>query len=123
MAGELEPGVTYSAPSLAEQFGVSVRLGGYLNPELFASYRIGTADPGDPGFAFTNEVALSYGLGPLDLDLLGRIDFPTAGTLGSPRPELGVGLRYDFGRALGLDAGVTLSTQRSVVSFGVALRW
>ena len=107
----------------ADQFGVSVRLGGYLNPELFASYRIGTADPGDPGFAFSNEVALSYALGPLDLDLVGRIDFPTAGTLASPRPELGVGLRYDFGRALGLDAGVTLSTQRSVVSFGVALRW
>jgi hypothetical protein len=107
----------------AEQFGVSVRLGGYLNPELFASYRIGTADPGDPAFALTNEVALSYALGPLDLDLVGRIDFPTAGTLANPRPELGVGLRYDFGRTLGLDAGVTLSTQRSVVSFGVALRW
>src|SRR5690606_12971306 len=107
----------------AEQFGVSVRLGGYLNPELFASYRIGTAGAGDTSFGLSNEVALSYALGPLDLDIMGRIDFPAAGTLASPRPELGLGLRYDFGRTLGLDAGVTLSTQRSVVSFGVALRW
>ena len=106
-----------------DQFGVSVRLGGYLNPELFASYRIGTADAGDASFGVTNEVALSYALGPLDLDILGRIDFPAAGTLASPRPELGLGLRYDFGRTLGIDAGVTLSTDRSVVSFGVALRW
>jgi len=107
----------------AQPFGVSVRLGGYLNPDLFASYRIGTADPSDPGVGFTNEVALQYGLGPLNLDVLGRLDFPTAGTLNDPRPELGVGVSYDFGRALSVDTGVTLSTERSVVSFGVALRW
>ncbi|HZJ10786.1 MAG TPA: hypothetical protein VFD39_13895, partial [Trueperaceae bacterium] len=107
----------------AQPFGVSVRLGGYLNPELFASYRIGTADPNDPGFGFSNEVALRYALGPLNLDILGRLDFPAAGTLNNPRPELGIGVSYDFGRALSVDTGVTLSTQRSVVSFGVALRW
>ena len=107
----------------AEPFGVSVRLGGYLNPELFASYRIGTADPDDAGFAVTNEVALRYALGPLDLEVSGRIDFPNAGELTAPRSELGLGLGYDFGRSLGLDLSTSLSTERSVVSFGVTLRW
>jgi len=106
-----------------EPFGVSVRLGGYLNPELFASYRIGTADPDDPGFAVTNEVALNYALGPLDLEVSGRIDFPMTGVLASPRSELGLGLSYDVSRSLGLDLSSSLSTERSRISFGVTLRW
>ena len=106
-----------------EPFGVSVRLGGYLNPDLFASYRIGTADPDDPGFAVTNEVALRYALGPLDLEVSGRLDFPQAGVLAAPRSELGLGIAYDVGRSLGLDLSSSLSTERSVISFGVTLRW
>jgi hypothetical protein len=106
-----------------QPFGVSVRLGGYLNPELFASYRIGTADPDDPGFAVTNEVALQYALGPLDLEVSGRIDFPTTGVLASPRSALGLGLSYDVSRWLGLDLSTSLSTERSLISFGVTLRW
>ncbi len=106
-----------------QPFGVSVRLGGYLNPELFASYRIGTADPDDPGFAVTNEVALQYALGPLDLELSGRIDFPMSGVLASPRSALGIGLSYDVSRSLGLALSTSLSTERSLISFGVTLRW
>src|SRR5690606_32335177 len=93
----------------APPFGVSVRLGGYLVPELFASYRIGTYDGTDRAYAVTNEVLLSYALGPLDLDLFGRLDFPTAGTLAPPRPELGVGVSYAFGRSLRLETGVSLA--------------
>ena len=107
----------------AEQFGVSVRLGGYLNPELFASYRIGTADPDDPGFAVTNEVALQYALGPLDLEISGRIDFPQAGLLAAPRSELGLGVAYDVSSLVGVDLSTSLSSDRSAVSFGVTLRW
>lgn len=107
----------------AQPFGVSVRLGGYLVPELFASYRIGTYDGTDRAYAVTNEVMLSYGLGPLDLDLFGRLDFPTAGTLAAPRPELGVGVSYAFGRSLRLQTGVSLANDRSAVRFGVTLRW
>lgn len=104
-------------------FSVSVRLGGYISPELFASYRIGTRDDPASAFAITNEVTLSYALGPVDLDLTGRLDFPAAGILASPRPELGFGLRYDFTPSFSIDGGVVLSTERSVVRFGVSLRW
>lgn len=118
---------TSAVSSLLEEggqpFGVSVRVGGYLNPELFASYRIGTYDGGDPSFGLTNEVLLRYALGPLDLDLIGRLDFPTAGTLAAPRPEIGVLLGYQFTPYLGIDGGVTLGTQRSRLEFGVTLRW
>ncbi len=106
-----------------EPFGVSVRLGGYLNPELFASYRIGTADPDEAGFAVTNEVALQYALGPLDLEVSGRLDFPMAGVIASPRSEIGLGLSYDFSSWLAVDLSSSLSTQRSALSFGVTLRW
>src|SRR5690606_27599766 len=63
-----------------QPFGVSLRVGGYLQPELFASYRIGTYDGGDPEFSITNEVLLRYGLGQLDFDVIGRIDLPAPGT-------------------------------------------
>lgn len=104
-------------------FSVSVRLGGYISPELFASYRIGTRDDPASAFSITNEVTLSYALGPVDLDLTGRLDFPAAGILAAPRPELGFGLRYDFTPSFSADGGVVLSTDRSVVRFGVSLRW
>ncbi|MBW7916639.1 MAG: translocation/assembly module TamB domain-containing protein, partial [Trueperaceae bacterium] len=106
-----------------QPFGVSLRLGGYLNPDLFASYRIGTYDGPDRAYAITNEVLLSYGLGPLDLDITGRIDFPGAGVPDPPRPELGVSLSYAFSPTFALDAGVTLGTERSAFQVGVTLRW
>ncbi len=109
--------------SADQPFGVSLRLGGYLNPDLFASYRIGTYDGPDRTYSITNEVLLSYGLGPLDLDVSGRIDFPAAGVPDPPRPELGVSLSYAFSPTFALDAGVTLSTDRSAFQVGVTLRW
>ncbi|MBX3139937.1 MAG: translocation/assembly module TamB domain-containing protein [Trueperaceae bacterium] len=107
----------------AHPFGVSLRLGGYLNPELFASYRIGTYDGTDGAYSLTNEVMLSYGLGPLDLDVTARVDLPTAGMNESARPEIGVALSYSFGPTFGVDTGVVLSTQRSAFQVGLTLRW
>lgn len=106
-----------------QPFGVSLRLGGYLNPELFASYRIGTPDDRDPEFSVTNEVQLRYALGPVDLDLTGRIDLPTAGTQATPRPELGASLGYQLNEFTSLDLGVTMSLERSKLEFGVRLTW
>ena len=106
-----------------QPFGVSLRVGGYLHPELFASYRIGTYDGTDPEFSITNEVLLRYGLGPLDLDVIGRIDIPTPGAVGQPRPEVGVVLGYQFSPWLGIDGGVSVSPVRSRLEFGVTIRW
>ncbi len=109
--------------SSGQPFGVSLRLGGYLTPELFASYRLGNVTDSGQSYAFTNEVSLTYDLGPLNVDLSGRLSFPDAATPGSPVPELGVGLRYAFTPGIGLEAGVDLSNVRQQARFGVSLRW
>lgn len=118
---------TTSLSSLLDEggqpFGVSVRVGGYLQPELFASYRIGTYDGADPEFSITNEVLLRYALGPIDVDIIGRVDLPVAGTQGTARPEIGTFLGYQFSPWLGVEGGVTLGTTRSRIELGVTIRW
>jgi hypothetical protein len=71
----------------------------------------------------TNEVLLRYGLGPLDLDVIGRIDLPAARSANQPRPEIGALLSYQFSPWLGVEGGVTVSPTRSRIEFGVTIRW
>lgn len=106
-----------------QPFGVSVRVGGYLTPELFASYRLGNVTGSGESYAFTNEVTLSYDLGPLNFDLSGQLSFPDSSTPASAVPQLGVGLRYAFTPAIGLEAGVNLSNVQQQARFGVSFRW
>ena len=105
-----------------DPFGVSLRFGGYLSDELFASYRVGTFDDAERAFAFTNEVLLTYDLGPVAFDLGGRLDFPTAGT-GQPVPAVSAAVRYDISRSFALEAGIDLRTERQTARLGVTLRW
>ncbi|MEJ2359054.1 MAG: hypothetical protein P8Y13_13390 [Deinococcales bacterium] len=106
-----------------QPFGVSVRVGGYLTPELFASYRLGNVTASGESYAFTNEVSLSYDLGPLNFDLTGQLSFPDAATTDTAVPQLGLGLRYAFTPNIGLEAGVDLSNVRRQARFGVSFRW
>ncbi len=106
-----------------QPFGVSLRLGGYLTPELFASYRLGNFNGVGGAYGFTNEVSLSYDLGPLNFDLSGRLSFPEATPSVGAVPELGVGLRYAFTNNLGLEAGVDLSDLHKQARFGVSVYW
>ena len=105
-----------------DPFSVSLRFGGYLSDELFASYRVGTFDDAERAFAFTNEVLLTYELGPVAFDLSGRLDFPVAGT-GQPVPGVSAAVRYDISRSFALEAGVDLGTERQTARLGVTLRW
>lgn len=109
--------------SSGQPFGVSLRLGGYLTPELFASYRFGNVTATGQNYAFTNEVSLTYDLGPLNVDLSGRLSFQDATTPTTAVPELGVGLRYAVTSGFGVEAGIDLSDLRQQVRFGVSLRW
>ncbi len=116
---------TTSVSSLLEgddPFGVSLRLGGYLSDEVFASYRVSTLDGAVGAGAFSNELALTYQLGPVAIDVTGRVDVaadPTAST----GPALAVGARYDFTSDWSLEFGVDLSTERSTARLGVTWRW
>jgi hypothetical protein len=101
-----------------DPFGVSLRLGGYLSDEVFASYRVSTLG----GDAFSNEVAFTYQLGPVAMDVTGRFDV-AAGATASVGPSLVIGGRYGFAPGWALEAGLDLSTQRSTARLGVTWRW
>jgi hypothetical protein len=101
----------------SDPFGVSLRLGGYVSDEVFASYRVSTLG----GATFSNEVAFAYQLGPVGIDITGRFDVASGAAAASP--SLAVGARYGFAPGLALEFGVDLSTERSTARLGVTWRW
>ncbi|MBW6455573.1 MAG: translocation/assembly module TamB, partial [Trueperaceae bacterium] len=101
-----------------DPFGVSLRLGGYLSDEVFASYRVSTLG----GDAFSNEVALSYQLGPVAMDVTGRFDV-AAGAAATGGPSLAIGGRYGLAPGWALELGLDLSSERSTARLGVTWRW
>jgi hypothetical protein len=108
--------------AIDDPFGVSLRLGGYLSEELFASFQIGSFDDENGAFAFTNEVRLTYALGPVELDLAGGVNVAADETL-TPIPELSSSIRYGLNALLGVEAGIDLSSTRSQFRVGLTLRW
>jgi len=101
----------------SDPFGVSLRLGGYVSEEVFASYRVSTLG----GATFSNEVAFAYQLGPVAVDITGRIDVAAGAAASSP--SLAIGARYGFAPGWALELGVDLSTERSTARLGVTWRW
>jgi TamB, inner membrane protein subunit of TAM complex len=104
----------------SQQFGVSLRIGGYLDDALFASYEIRTLDL-EPDIAFANEFDLRYEFDRLEVDLTGRLNFRA--TSFTPVPELSVGLGYAITPLVRLETNVDLAQARQGIGFGVSLRW
>jgi len=101
----------------SDPFGVSLRLGGYLSDEVFASYQLATS--GGDGFA--SEVALAYQLGPVAFDISGRFDIVPGGE--SAPASLALGARYGLASGWDVEFGFDLSTQESTTRIGVSWRW
>ncbi|MBA2667937.1 MAG: translocation/assembly module TamB domain-containing protein, partial [Trueperaceae bacterium] len=106
----------------SDPFSVSLRFGGYLSDELFASYRVGTFDDAERAFAVTNELAFTYELGPVAFDLAGRINFPSAAA-SAPVPSLTGSVRYDVTRSFAFEAGLDVGSASQTARFGVTIRW
>jgi TamB, inner membrane protein subunit of TAM complex len=104
----------------SEAFGVALRIGGYLQDDLFASYEIRTLDL-DADVAFANEFDLRYEFDRLEVDLTGRLNFRS--TSFRPIPELSVGVGYAITPLVRLETNADLSQARQSVGFGVSLRW
>ncbi len=104
-----------------EEFGVSLRIGGYLSDEVFASYQIGSLGL-DGNVALRNEFNVSYDLYPLEFTLLGSLDFFRTPGL-TPTPQVALNLSYAFTPLIRLQAGVSVSSLNQGVSFGVNFRW
>ncbi len=104
-----------------EAFGVSLRLGGYLSDEVFASYEVGSLGVG-ADVSLRNQFDVRYSLGALEFNLAGRLDFYRDAGL-EPLPEIDLNLAYAFSPLVRLETGIDLSTAKQGVRFGVSLRW
>lgn len=103
-----------------DSFGVSLRIGGYLSEELFASYRISSND--SEQYALSNEFGLRYDLGPLELKLETGINFLTESL--DPVSTIGVSLGYAITPLIDISAGSNISSAgNSNFNLGLDIRW
>ncbi|MDZ7705044.1 MAG: translocation/assembly module TamB domain-containing protein [Trueperaceae bacterium] len=103
-------------------FGLSLRVGGYLSDDVFASFRVGSFDDPAQRFAFSNEVTLRYELDPLEFVLSGGVNFFEDAAL-APAPELNAALNYSITARTDVEAGLELSNEAQALRFGLTVRW
>ncbi len=117
-----------------KNFGVSVKVGGYLSDNLFASVQVGRFDDPEQAYALSNEFLLRYTAAPLELSLSGGVNFSDRlGTL-SAATDFSLGLSYAITPLISLDASLdttALNTsldpaargRNTSVGFGVSFTW
>ena len=117
-----------------KNFGVSVKLGGYLSNNLFASVQVGRFDDPEQSYALSNEFLLRYTAAPLELSLSGGVNFLDGrGTL-SAVTDFSLGLSYAITPLISLDASLdtaalnpalspTARGRNTSVGFGVSFTW
>lgn len=105
-----------------QQFGISVRFGGYVSDKVFATYRVSAFDDPEGLYAFSNEVGIRYALGPVVLDLAGSLNVPDTTTL-SAVAQLSLGVLYEINPRTTLEAAFDLSGDEQQFRFGVTWRW
>ncbi len=105
-----------------QNFGVSVKVGGYLSDNVFASVQVGRYDDPDQNAQLSNEFLLRYTAAPLELNLEGGVDF-----LDEQRTvtNFSLGLSYAISPLISLDASLdtTALGQETSIGFGVSFRW
>ena len=117
-----------------KNFGVSVKVGGYLSDNLFASVQVGRFDDPEQAYALSNEFLLRYTAAPLELSLSGGVNFSDRlGSL-SAATDFSLGLSYAITPLISLDASLdttALNTsldpaargRNTSVGFGVSFIW
>lgn len=109
---------------LSDPFGVSVRVGGYLGDNLFASLQVGSFDDPTQTYALSNEFSLRYVLDPLELNLSGGVNLLSRETL-TAVTDFNLALAYNLSPLVSVDAALETSTQGqgTRVGFGVSFTW
>ena len=105
-----------------QQFGVSLRFGGYVSDEVFATYRVSAFDDPQGIYAFSNEVGIRYALGPILLDLAGSLGVTDTAEL-SAVAQLSLGVQYEFNPNTTIEAAFDVSSEEQLFRFGVTWRW
>ena len=111
-----------------ENFGVSVKLGGYLSDNLFASVQVGRFDDPEQDYALSNEFLLRYTAAPLELNLTGGVNFLDGSSVFSAVTDFSLGLSYAITPLISLDASLDTSANSTQVrdtsiGFGVSFTW
>ena len=107
-----------------DPFGVSLRVGGYIGEDLFASLEVGRF--GDDGglYALSNQFSIRYDLAPLELNLSGGLNFRDNG---SAATEFDFSLGYSVTPLISLEAGLNASgadqSPSASARFGVSFTW
>ncbi|HHO56642.1 MAG TPA: hypothetical protein ENK21_09655 [Trueperaceae bacterium] len=104
-----------------EDFGVSLRIGAYLEDDVFASYRF-TSLGYSSDLTLSHEFSIRYDLPPLSLDLRGRLNF-FENNFYKPSPSLAIDLTYAFSDFSSIELGFDFSNESQSVNFGVSFRW
>ncbi len=110
------------AGSQEDPFGVSLRVGGYIGDDLFASLEVGRFDDPEGRYALSNEFSLRYDLAPLELLLAGEVNFLNDA---SAVTEFDFSLGYAVTPLISLEAGLGASglNQSARARFGVSFTW
>ncbi len=114
-----------------QNFGVSVKVGGYLSDNLFASVQVGRFDDPEQAYALSNEFLLRYTAAPLELNFSGGVNFLDGQSVLSAVTDFSLGLSYAVTPLISLDASLdtTASTAASTggrdtsIGFGVSFTW
>ena len=116
-----------------KNFGVSVKVGGYLSDNLFASVQVGRFDDPEQAYALSNEFLLRYTAAPLELSLSGGVNFLDRGA-SSAVTDFSLGLSYAITPLISLDASLDTTalntsldpaarSRNTSVGFGVSFIW
>ena len=122
------------AEGAQQNFGVSVKLGGYLSDNLFASVQVGRYNDPERAYALSNEFLLRYTAAPLELNFSGGVNFSVAPSVLSSVTNFSLGLSYAITPLISLDAsldtsagGTPLDTsargRNTSIGFGVSFTW
>lgn len=108
-----------------QNFGVSVKVGGYLSDNLFASVQVGRYDDPDQAYALSNEFLLRYTAAPLELNFSGGVNFLEGQGALSAVTDFSLGLSYAITPLISLDASLdnAAQNQSTSIGFGVSFTW
>ncbi len=105
-----------------QQFGISLRFGGYVSEDVFATYRVSAFDDPEGLYAFSNELGIRYALGPVILNLAGSLNLPEAPDSAAVA-QLSLAVLYEINPVTSLEAAFDLSSEEQQFRFGVTWRW
>ena len=107
-----------------DPFGVSLRVGGYIGEDLFASLEVGRFGDDSGLYALSNQFSIRYDLAPLELNLSGEVNFRDNG---SAVTEFDFSLGYSVTPLINLEAGLNASgsdpNPSASARFGVSFTW